>query len=145
MAAGLLIQRLPIEGEGNLEPGASSGVAREEMEDAYNRISMLAATLTAEELLTLDSDTDPAPSVLGGERPPFRSAVPALCLHLLTRACGPHAAGSGQTGSGRDPGELGGVEIGCEFCGNHYVFDPVDVGELFTDPQNQAPGSKQVQ
>ena len=27
------------------------------MEEAYNRISMLASTLTAEELLTLDSDT----------------------------------------------------------------------------------------
>ncbi len=54
-AAGLLIQRLPVEGEGNL--------ARRHREDeigineAFNRIAHLTATLTREELLTLDADT----------------------------------------------------------------------------------------
>src|SRR5207244_5714936 len=51
VAAGLLIQRLPVEGSGNL------GHARNEDEiginESYNRIAHLAATLTRDELLTL--------------------------------------------------------------------------------------------
>src|SRR5574343_740532 len=55
VAAGLLIQRLPVEGEGNLE---GQGGRRNEDEiglnEAFNRIAMLAATLTKEELLALE-------------------------------------------------------------------------------------------
>jgi molecular chaperone Hsp33 len=54
VAAGLLIQRLPVEGEGNLE---GQGNARNEDEigihEGFNRVAMLAATLTREELLGL--------------------------------------------------------------------------------------------
>jgi molecular chaperone Hsp33 len=35
--------------------------------------------------------------------------------------------------------ERGDVEIGCEFCGQQYRFDPVDVGELFTPAESQQP------
>ena len=38
--------------------------------------------------------------------------------------------------------EQGRVEIGCEFCGRKYRFDPVDVGELFTPGRDQPPGSQ---
>jgi molecular chaperone Hsp33 len=37
--------------------------------------------------------------------------------------------------------EQGRVEIGCDFCGIKYHFDPVDVGELFTPVKDQPPGS----
>jgi molecular chaperone Hsp33 len=37
--------------------------------------------------------------------------------------------------------EQGRVEIGCDFCGLKYHFDPVDVGGLFTPVGQQAPGS----
>ena len=33
---------------------------------------------------------------------------------------------------------------GCEFCGLQYRFDAVDVGELFTPPADQPPGSSVV-
>jgi molecular chaperone Hsp33 len=33
------------------------------------------------------------------------------------------------------------VEAGCAFCGEQYRFDAVDVGEMFTPPARQAPGS----
>jgi molecular chaperone Hsp33 len=33
------------------------------------------------------------------------------------------------------------VEVGCDFCGVKYHFDAVDVGEVFTPPDQQAPGS----
>ena len=36
------------------------------------------------------------------------------------------------------------VEVGCEFCGQRYRFDPVDVGELFAPPADQAPGSNAI-
>ena len=41
--------------------------------------------------------------------------------------------------------ERGEVEVGCEFCGRAYRFDAVDVGELFTPPGRQAPGSTRGQ
>jgi len=145
LAAGLLIQRLPIEGEGNLEPGASSGVAREEMEEAYNRISMLAATLTAEELLTLDSDTILRRLFWEENVRRFDPQYPRFACTCSRERVGRMLLGLGRQEVDEILAELGGVEIGCEFCGNHYVFDPVDVGELFTDPQYQAPGSKNVQ
>lgn len=145
LAAGLLIQRLPIEGEGNLEAGATSGVAREEMEEAYHRISMLAATLTAQELLTLDSDTILRRLFWEETVRRFDPQTPRFQCTCSRERVGRMLLGLGRQEVDEVLAELGGVEIGCEFCGNHYVFDAVDVGELFTDPQNQAPGSKQVQ
>jgi molecular chaperone Hsp33 len=37
--------------------------------------------------------------------------------------------------------EQGQVEIACDFCGTKYHYDPVDVGELFTQAHNQPPVS----
>ncbi|MBB3193439.1 Hsp33 family molecular chaperone HslO [Roseateles terrae] len=144
-AAGLLIQRLPIEGEGNLEAGASSGVERELMEDAYNRISMLAATLTNEELLTLDSDTILRRLFWEENVRRFEPQTPHFACTCSRERVGRMLLGLGRKEVDEILAELGGVEIGCEFCGNHYKFDAVDVGELFTDPQKQAPGSEQIQ
>ena len=59
VAAGLLIQRLPIEGEGNLA-GQADSVEREaalgQSED-FSRIAILSKSLKREELLTLDAET----------------------------------------------------------------------------------------
>ena len=59
VAAGLLIQRLPVEGEGNLA-GQADSVAREaelgQSED-FSRIAILAKSLQRQELLTLDAET----------------------------------------------------------------------------------------
>lgn len=145
LAAGLLIQRLPIEGEGNLEAGASSGVLREELEDAYRRISMLAATLTAEELLTLDSDTILRRLFWEETMRRFDPQTPRFACTCSRERVGRMLLGLGRAEVDDILHELGGVEIGCEFCGNQYQFDAVDVGELFTDPQKQVPGSSQVQ
>ncbi len=41
--------------------------------------------------------------------------------------------------------EQGQVSIGCDFCGAGYVFDAVDVGELFTPVSDHVPGSGTVQ
>ncbi len=40
--------------------------------------------------------------------------------------------------------ERGDVEIGCEFCGTHYRFDAVDVGDVFIAVADRQPGSGSV-
>ena len=144
VAAGLLIQRLPVQGEGNLQ-----GAARNEdligLDEAYKRIALLAGTLTRDELLSLDADT--ILRRLFWEEP-LRRFTP------LRGDTGPRFACScsrGRVGNmlkslGRDEIddiviEQGRVEIGCDFCGAKYHFDPVDVGELFTPVRDQPPGS----
>ena len=144
VAAGLLIQRLPVQGEANLQ-GGSRNEDLIGLDEAYNRIALLAGTLTREELLTLDSDTilrrlfweEPlrrfAPQA-GDAGPRFectcsRSRVGSMLISL----------GRAEVDSIID--EQGRVEIGCDFCGRQYHFDSVDVGGLFTPGSDQAPGS----
>ncbi len=148
VAAGLLIQRLPIEGEGNLGRAHS----REDeigLNEHYNRIAHLASTLTREELLSLDADT-----VL--RRLFWEETVRRF--EPLTGAQGPRFACScsrqrvGQMlrGLGREEidsilAEQGRVEIDCDFCGARYHFDLVDVGGLFTPDRDHPPGPVAVQ
>ncbi|HET6786956.1 MAG TPA: Hsp33 family molecular chaperone HslO, partial [Aquabacterium sp.] len=57
VAAGLLIQRLPVQGQGNLQGGQRADEDEIGRNEDYKRIAMLAGTLKREELLTLDADT----------------------------------------------------------------------------------------
>jgi molecular chaperone Hsp33 len=148
VAAGLLIQRLPVAGERNLD--RSGGVASPDEDEIgrnedYNRIAHLAATLTREELLTLDANTvlhrlfweEPLrrlEPLTGDDGPRF------VC------SCSRERVGAMLKGLGRAEiddivAEQGRVQIGCDFCGKQYEFDPVDVGELFTPAGRQMPGS----
>lgn len=139
VAAGLLIQRLPVEGEGNLQ-----GQRNEDeigINEAFNRIAMLAGTLTREELLGL-----PPQKIL---RRLFWEDTLRVFEPLTPRfacTCSRDRVGSMLRGLGRGEvdgvvAERGNVEVGCEFCGLQYRFDAVDVGELFTPGQNAPPGS----
>jgi molecular chaperone Hsp33 len=141
VAAGLLIQRLPVEGAGNL------GRARNEDEiglnEAYNRIAHLAATLTREELLALSPDTvlhrlfweEPLvrfePQV-GPSGPRFACTCSRERVAQMLRSLGRNEIDGIVV-------EQGQVEIACDFCGTKYHFDVVDVGELFTPPAKQPP------
>ncbi|WP_439588271.1 Hsp33 family molecular chaperone HslO [Hydrogenophaga sp.] len=150
MAAGLLIQRLPLQGASNL-----AGVSQQRDEDQigqnedYNRIAILAASLKREELLGLDADTilhrlfweedlrrfEP---LTGSEGPKF------ACT------CSRERVGNMLRGLGRDEvesilTEQGQVEVGCEFCGAQYRFDPVDAAQVFLQPAQQPPSSDQKQ
>lgn len=141
VAAGLLIQRLPVEGAGNL------GAARNEDEiglnEAYNRIAHLAATLTSEELLTLDADT--VLHRLFWEEPVLRfEPLAGASGPRFACTCSRERVGNMLKSLGKDEidgivVEQGRVEIACDFCGTKYHFDVVDVGELFTHSLNQPP------
>ena len=143
LAAGLLIQRLPVQGEGNL------GGRRNEddigLSEAFNRIALLTATLTREELLGLDANT--VLHRLYWEEPlrRFEPLAPRFAC-----SCSVERVRSMLTGLGRDEAdsiiaERGDVEIGCDFCGQQYRFDAVDVGEMFTPGRDQPPGSAELQ
>lgn len=142
VAAGLLIQRLPVEGSGNLGARNEDEIG---LNESYNRIAHLAATLTGEELLTLDADTvlhrlfweetlrrfEP---LVGADGPRFSCS------------CSRERVGSMLKSLGKDEidgivVEQGRVEIACDFCGTKYHFDAVDVGELFTPVNKQVPRS----
>jgi molecular chaperone Hsp33 len=147
VAAGLLIQRLPVLGGGNLAGAVTSERNEDEIgrNEDYKRIALLADTLTSQELLALDADTvlhrlfwqetlRRFPPLAGAFAPRF------ACT------CSRERVGSMLKGLGREEvdgivAEQGRVEIACEFCGSKYHFDPVDVGGLFAAPQDQAPGS----
>ena len=146
VAAGLLIQRMPVQGQGNLE-GAS--VQRNEDEiginEAFNRIALLSATLTREELLTLQPDQilrrlfwEETVRVFEPEHPRFACTCSRERVRNMLR-------GLGRGESDSLIAERGEVEVGCEFCGLQYRFDAVDVGEMFTPTQDQPPGSGAVQ
>lgn len=152
VAAGLMIQRMPLKGQDNL---AGATESHSDVQDAnglneeYNRIATLASSLKREELLTLDVDT--ILRRLFWEEKLLRF-VPQDGDH------GPHFACTcsrervegmlrnlGQEEVEQVVAEQGCVEVGCDYCGAQYRFDAVDTGQLFTDVQSQAPGSSSVQ
>jgi len=148
IAAGLLIQRLPLEGAANL---AEQKLDEDEigLNEAYNRIAHLTATLAREELLTLDADTilrrlyweedvikfDP---MKGLEGPHFACTCSRERVSTMLRNLGREEVDSILE-------EQPQIDVGCEFCGEHYRFDAVDVGEIFTDETDHPPGSNRLQ
>jgi len=142
IAAGLLIQRLPVEGEANL-----AGRRNEDeigLSEGFNRIAHLTATLTAGELLTLDADTLLRRLFWEEQVRRFEPLVPHFACRCSRERVGGMLLGLGRPESDSILAERGEVEVGCEFCGRQYRFDAVDVGELFTPPGQQAPGSTTV-
>ena len=112
------------------------------------RICGLASSLKREELLTLDADTilrrlfweedvrrfEPLEGETG---PRFACTCSRERVSNMLRSLG------------RDEiesiiAEQGQVEVGCDFCGAMYRFDPVDVDELFTPGREAPPASGQV-
>jgi molecular chaperone Hsp33 len=135
-----------VEGAGNL-----AGARNEDeigLNEAYNRIAHLAATLTREELLTLDADTvlrrlfweetvrrfEP---MTGENGPRFACNCSRERVSGMLKSLGREEIDSILE-------ERGNVEIACDFCGTKYHYDAVDVGELFTQAAKQAPGSSGV-
>jgi molecular chaperone Hsp33 len=141
VAAGLLIQRLPLEGQGNLGP-----VRRDDevLAEAFNRIAHLSATLTRDELLTLDADTL-LRRLFWDEKllrfEPLEPRFACTCSRERVRAM---LLGLGKAEVEGIVAERGEVEIGCDFCGAQYRFDAVDVGGLFVPAADRQPGSGSV-
>jgi len=144
IAAGLLIQRLPVEGEGNLA-GGQRNEDEIGLNEAFNRIATLASTLTQEELLTLDTETILRRLFWEEDLRLFQPETPHFACSCSRERVAGMLRGLGQEEVDDILNEQGQVEIGCEFCGAQYRFDPVDVDTLFRPAVDQAPGSGALQ
>jgi len=145
VAAGLLIQRLPVEGAGNLGARNEDEIG---LNESYNRIAHLAATLTSEELLTLDANTV-LRRLFWEEKVRRFEPLAGATGPRFACSCGRDRVGQMLRSLGREEvegivAEQGRVEVGCDFCGTKYHYDAVDVGELFTPAEQQMPGSDAI-
>ncbi len=137
LAAGLLIQRLPVQGVGNL-----AGRRNEDdigLSEDFNRIAMLASTLTRAELLTLDRDAILHRLFWQESLRRFDPLQPRFVCRCSRQRVRGMLRGLGREESESLIRERGQVEVGCEFCGAQYRFDAVDVGEMFTPSRDQPP------
>ena len=153
VAAGLMIQRMPVKGEANLA-GATESAAQSDdrngFNEDYNRIAHLAASLTRDELLTLDVDSilrrlfweekllrfvPQQDEELG---PRFACTCSRERVQDMLRSLGEEEVQSIIE-------QQGAAEVGCDYCGQQYRFDAVDAAQMFADVATQAPGSKSVQ
>ncbi len=147
VAAGLLIQRLPVTGEGNLAGSLVSQANEDEIgrNEDYNRISILAASLKREELLTLDVDTILRRLFWEEKVLRFEPQTPRFeCTCSRERVAG-MIRSLGQDEADGIVRERGEIEVGCDFCGKQYHFDAVDAAQIFASPGTKPPASPTVQ
>lgn len=152
IAAGLMLQRMPVKGEANLAAATESGEAEHDaqgLNEEYNRVATLASSLTQQELLTLDVETILrrlfweekllrfAPQA-GEQAPRFACTCSRDRVVAMLTSLGEEEVES-------IVAERGKVEVGCDFCGQQYQFDAIDAARLFTEVQKQPPSSSSVQ
>lgn len=135
VAAGLMVQRMPIKGKNNLAAGREETEAADTLgaNEDYNRIATLAASLQRDELLTLDIAT--ILRRLFWQEPLTALDTGALMPHFGCQ-CSRERVAAMLRGLGREEiedmlQERQPIEVGCEFCGAQYHFDAVDAAQLF--------------
>jgi molecular chaperone Hsp33 len=145
-AAGLLIQRLPIKGEGNL---AAKATMEDEDEigrnEDYNRISILASSLTADELLNLDVETILRRLFWEEKLVRFEPLTPSFACSCSRERVSNMIRSLGTEEVESILAERGDVEVGCDFCGEQYRYDAVDAAQIFTGTPTPPPASSSLQ
>ena len=151
VAAGLLIQRLPLQGTGNLAGRLVSQANEDEigLNEHYNRIAMLASSLKREELLTLDVETILRrlfwEETLIRFEPMAGDTAPRFACTCSRERVSNMILGLGLEEAQSIVAERDDIEVGCDFCGAHYRFDPVDVAQIFRVAGDLPPSSTAVQ
>lgn len=147
VAAGLLIQRLPVQGEGNLAGSMVSRANEDEigLNEDYNRISILAASLKREELLELDVDTVLRRLFWEEKVLRFEPQTPRFACTCSRERVANMIRSLGREEADGIVAERGDIEVGCDFCGKQYHFDAVDSTQLFAAPGSQPPVTPTVQ
>ena len=142
-AAGLMVQRMPLSGSGNLGGGDDEQhIGRNE---DFNRIALLAGTLGAEELLTLPSEQI-LHRLFWEERLRLFDPKPTgfACSCSLERVSS-MLQGLGQAEIDSIIAERDLVEVCCDFCGQQFRFDAVDAAKLFMPELDQPPAPSTLQ
>ena len=151
VAAGLLIQRLPLAGVGNLAGSLVSQANEDEIgiNEHYNRIAILASSLKRDELLTLDVDTILRrlfwEETLTRFEPLAGDTAPRFSCTCSRERVSKMLLGLGIEEAQSILAERGDIEVGCEFCGLKYQFDPVDVAQIFRPGPELAPSPAAIQ
>jgi molecular chaperone Hsp33 len=147
VAAGILIQRLPLEGEGNLAGSMVSSANEDEIgrNEDYNRISILAASITREELLELDVDTVLRRLFWEEKVLRFEPQTPHFACTCSRERVANMIRGLGEEEARSILAERAEIDVGCDFCGQQYRFDAVDAAQIFTSPGDQPPVTPTVQ
>ena len=138
VAAGLLLQRLPA--QGNLAQGA---------DDDYRRLAILARSLKREELLGLEADVI-LRRLFWDEKllrfaPLTGEAGPRFACSCSRQRMAAMLRGLGRPEAESILAEQGRIEVGCDFCGRQERFDAVDVARLFTAAAERPPQPGTVQ
>jgi molecular chaperone Hsp33 len=126
-ASGMLLQRLP---ERDLQPSADAAA----IEDAWRRVQIIGDTLTSKELSTL-KDAEILHRLFNEDDLRLFESSPVYfrCRCSRERVAG-MLQGLGEAETRSVLAEQGKVEVHCDFCNRGYVFDAVDVAQLFAAP-----------
>jgi molecular chaperone Hsp33 len=100
--------------------------------------------LKADELLTLDADTLLRRLFWEEPHTRYEPVTPRFACSCSRERVRRMLVGLGAQESESLVAERGHVEVGCEFCGQQYRFDAVDVGEMFAPPAAQVPGTSSL-
>jgi molecular chaperone Hsp33 len=123
-ASGMLLQKLP--GTSSLAAADASAI-----EDAWRRVQLIGDTLTPEELRTLE-DAEILHRLFNEDD--LRLFEPSP-VYFRCRCSRERVAnmlqGLGEAETRSVLAERGKVEVQCDFCNRAYVFDAVDVAQLF--------------
>lgn len=122
-ASGMLLQRLPGAGSPPADIAA--------IDDAWHRVQLIAATLTPEELRSL-ADVEILHRLFNEDDVRLFEPAPVFfrCRCSRERVSG-MLQGLGEAETRSVLAERGEVEVRCDFCNRAYVFDAVDVAQLF--------------
>ena len=126
-ASGMLLQKLPA-ASGSVGRGAVDVVA---IDDAWRRVQLIAETLTPEEMRTL-SDAEILHRLFNEDDVRLFEPAPVYfrCRCSRERVTG-MLQGLGEAETRSILAERGEVEVRCDFCNRAYVFDAVDVAQIF--------------
>jgi molecular chaperone Hsp33 len=142
VAAGLLIQRMPMQGEGNLEKSREDDIG---LDESFNRIAIFAQSLKREELLELDADTILHRLFWEDKLLRFEPHHPKFACTCSRERVSGMLRNLGVQEVESILAEREQIEVGCDFCGVQYRFDAVDAAEIFTQALDHPPGSQKVQ
>ena len=140
VAAGLLIQRIPLQGEGNLAGSMVSKRNEEEigLNEHYNRLALFAASLKQEELLTLNANEILHRLYWEEDVIRYEPLQPKFACTCSRERVSSMILSLGKPEVEDILAEQGNIEVSCEFCGQQQRFDPVDAAQIFIDSASKA-------
>jgi len=111
--------------------GGASGSTEAAVDDAWRRVQLVADTLTPVELRTL-ADTEILHRLFNEDDLRLFEPTPVYFRCRCSRErVGGMLQGLGEAETRSVLAERGQVEVRCDFCNRAYIFDAVDVGQLF--------------